>query len=78
MPLTYDDITIEYDYSFSVWPVEKAFTKQTYDLFRMLKNRIEMTLTPAEFEAFRSAVNRDGLTLREISRVPHHEPEGVF
>lgn len=69
---------VVYDYSFFVWPAEKwGFTRQTYDLFRLLPNRVEMTFTAEEFEMFRSAVNRDGLTLREISRIPHHEPEAV-
>lgn len=71
--------SVLFDYSFCVWPSETwGFTRQTFDVFRMMVGRVDMTFTPEEFEMFRSAVNRDGLTLREISRIPHHEPEPVY
>ncbi len=70
---------MRYTYCFAVWPSETwGFQRQTFDLFRMLGGRVEVNFTGEEFEAFRSALNRDGLTLREIERVPFHEPETVL
>ncbi len=67
-----------YDYSFSVWPDERrAVPQAVFDLFRMLGWRVEMPFTEDEFVAFRLTVGRFGLTLREVSRVPHREPEAV-
>lgn len=41
-------------------------------------NRVEEIFTEQEFEMFRSTLNHDGFTLREIERVPHHEPESIL
>ena len=69
-----------FDYSFSAWPDETwDFDRAVYDLFRMLGGRVEMTFTPDEFEKFRSALSRHGLTLREadafhtLSLNPSHD-----
>lgn len=71
--------TRKYTYEFSVWPAETwGFKRAMFDLFRMLNGRVEMPFTEAEFERFRSELNHDGFTLREIERVPYHEPEGVL
>ena len=48
-----------------------------FELFRMLIGRVEMSFTEEEFRHFRRELDRVGLTLREIERVPHHDPESV-
>lgn len=58
-----------YEYMFFVWPSHDAgWNKDTFKLFDMLNQRIAMEFTEQAFEMFRSKVNHDGLTLREISR----------
>jgi hypothetical protein len=66
-----------FDYEFSVWPHEHDWARQVYDLFRSLP-RVSITLTEAEFADLRDGAERGGLTLREVERVPHHEPEAVL
>jgi hypothetical protein len=67
-----------YTYSFSVWPEEAfGFSPAVFDLFRMFETRMMMEFTEAEFAAFRADLLRHGLTLREVERWPHHEPEAV-
>lgn len=69
---------MRYSYSFSVWPDEKhRHCRELFDLFRMLTARVEMNFTEPEFNRFRSQLRGEGFTLREIERVPHHEPEPV-
>ena len=65
-------------YEFSVWPAERGFNKAIYELFRHLSTRIAMEFTEEEFDLFRDALNGHGITLREIGRVPYHEPEIVL
>ena len=67
-----------YTYSFTVWPSETwGFPQAVYELFRPLRTRVEFEFAPAEFEDFRSDLGHVGLTLREVERVPYHEPESV-
>ncbi len=68
-----------YSYSFFVWPSETwGFRRALFDLFRVLNAaRVEMVLTEREFEHFRSELNHDGFTLREIERWPHEKPNPV-
>lgn len=70
---------IAYDYNFSVWPDEESprWNRAAFELFRMLPMRVVMTFTEAQFDDFREDLARVGLSLREIERVPHHEPEAV-
>lgn len=68
----------KYAYSFSVWPDESwGFKPALFDLFKMLNSRVEMVFTEREFERFRSELNHDGLTLREVERWRYAEPEPV-
>ena len=68
-----------YDYSFSVWPSETwGFPRDMFDLFGCLNARVEMAMTPERFESFRSTMSHQGFTIREIERIPHHDPEPVF
>jgi hypothetical protein len=66
----------EYAYEFSVWP-ERGWEQPVYEMFRNLGQRMIMTFTEAGFTGFRDSLERSGLTLREVTRVPHHEPEAV-
>lgn len=67
-----------FSYAFHVWPSETwGFPPSIFELFRMLDGRVEMTFSPDEFERFRSDLSHHGLTLREVERVPHVEPESV-
>jgi hypothetical protein len=69
---------MDYLYTFSVWPSETwGFDRAVFQLFEVLAGRVEMQFRPEEFEAFRSALNRHGLTLREVERVRHEKPETV-
>lgn len=69
-----------FDYSFSVWPLEQACGGQwelsTYDLFRMYP-RVWMAFTEDAWNDYRSSLERQGFTIRECERQPHHEPEMV-
>jgi hypothetical protein len=68
-----------YDYSFSVWPSETwGFDRSVFALFTALGTRIEMDFSEDEFEAFRSGLSHHGLTLREIERRQHADPESVY
>jgi len=72
---------VTFDYEFSVWPVEyDAPSPSSWALFETFKfvPRMQMTRTEDEFQAYRVAMNKCGFSLREISRVPHHEPETVL
>ena len=66
-----------YDYSFSVWPHETGWEQSAYALFELLAGRVEMTFTAEGFANFRASILRQGLTLREVERRPHVEPETV-
>lgn len=69
----------QYSYSFSAWPDEVgwSFNKDIYRLFRSLNDRVEDQFTEAEFGLFRERLGQHGITLREVERVPYHEPEAV-
>lgn len=67
-----------FNYSFAVWPDETwRFDHAMFTLFEALGGRVELEFTPDQFERFRSGLSHHGLTLREVERVPHHEPEAV-
>lgn len=68
-----------YDYRFSVWPDENwKLDPAVYQVFRAMGTRVELEFTREAFERFRSGLSHHGLTLREVERVPHHDPEAVF
>jgi hypothetical protein len=69
---------MKYVYSFCVWPHERGFCREVYRVFDAMLTRMDMEFTEAEFGLFRAALERHGFTLREIERVPHHEPEKVL
>lgn len=66
-----------WDYEFTVWPYESTWEWSIYELFRNMTTRQVMTFTETGWASFRASVERSGFTLREIERVPHHEPEAV-
>lgn len=68
-----------FTYTFQVWPSESwpDHTHAMFHLFRLLSCRVEDQFTEREFEAFRSLLSHQGITLREVERVPYHEPESV-
>jgi hypothetical protein len=79
----------KYVYTIHLWPDETWGRKElddehtripaaVFDLFRMINHGIEMEFTPLEFVRFRHDVESFGITLREVSRVPYHEPETVL
>lgn len=72
---------VKYDYTFAVWPDEtnprvRAYTA-IFCLFRHMNTRSTMEFTEREFNDFREELFKVGLTLREIERVPHCDPETV-
>lgn len=67
---------MSFDYEFSAWPHERGWEKPVYALFSMYPRTV-MTFTEEGFGEFRASLERAGLTLREVTRVPHHEPEIV-
>jgi hypothetical protein len=70
---------MKYAYTFNVWPDEtRDFSQAIFDVFRLIKPRIEMHFTEAEFEQFRSDLNHQGFTLRAIVRVPYTKPEVIL
>ena len=66
-----------YVYAFVAWPHEHGHPPEVYTLFDMLKMRVEMEFTEERFGLFRAGLERAGFTLREVTRVPYHEPEIV-
>ncbi len=48
-----------------------------FKLFETLRGRVEMVMTEADFGEFRKDLLQEGLTLREVERVPHVVPESV-
>ena len=69
---------MKYTYSFSVWPSETwGFTRDLFDIFRMVNTNVEMSFTEDQFESFRSNLSHDGFSVREVSRLPYHEPENI-
>jgi hypothetical protein len=66
-------------YGFSVWPCEGwGHTSHLFKVFDFLKGRIEIEFTKSQFESFRSGLNRDGFSLREIERFPYNPPETIL
>jgi len=72
----YSTALAQYDFEFSVWPAEHRWEGAVYELFRHLP-RISMPATENQFRTFRTSLERSGFTIREATRVPHHEPEPV-
>ena len=69
----------KYFYSFFVWPDEqRGYPKAMFQLFEMLKTRIEMEFSATEFVRFRLDVEGAGITVREISRVFVQKAETVL
>jgi hypothetical protein len=67
-----------WDYEFSVWPASGK-APAVYELFRSLVNRVCVeNWTTARFGIYRDQLAQEGLTLREITRVPHHKPQVVL
>lgn len=64
----------EYDFEFSVWPEERRWEAAVYEVFRYLP-RITLTASERGFSELRDSLERSGFTLREATRIPHHEPE---
>jgi hypothetical protein len=70
---------MKYAYTFGIWPAGTwGFRRSLFDVMRLLNSRVEMHFTEAEFERFRSELNHDGFTMRGITRIPYHDPEGVL
>lgn len=71
-----------YDYGFTVWPDETSprmkDNRSIFDLFRHMAMRQVMEFTELEFNDFREDLSKVGLTLREIERSVHTEPETVL
>jgi hypothetical protein len=68
----------QFTYTFSVWPSQQwGHSKSLFVIFEAMGGRIELTLTESQFEQLRSDLSHDGFTLREIERVPYHEPQPV-
>ena len=68
---------VEFDYSFVVWPHERGWEPSMFELFGLLNARVWMTFTEDKWGVFRSSLERQGITIREAERQPHHEPEIV-
>jgi hypothetical protein len=52
-----------------------GLTKEARTALQML-GQIEMTLTEAGFARLEAGLSRLGLEIREVERVPYHEPVG--
>ena len=70
------DMSDLFDYEFSVWPAEHGWERSVYELFRSIP-RISIMMGDDQFQLFRDSLGRSGFTLREGTRVPHHEPEPI-
>lgn len=69
---------MKYAYTFQIWPHESvASCSALYEIFRP-GYRQEIVKTEEEFNSFRNKLLSHHLTLREIERVPYHNPEGVL
>ncbi len=69
----------KYKYAFSAWPAEQwGFHRSVFILFEVMAGRVELEFTEQDFEMFRSGLSHHGVTLREIERVPHVDPEPVY
>jgi hypothetical protein len=63
-----------YDYEFYIWPHHAGWDHNVYELFRCFP-RVVITLTETQFALFRASNERAGFTFREVTRIPHSEPE---
>lgn len=72
-------VVVTYDYCFTVWPDETSprWNRAAFKLFSALACRVALEFTEQEFNEFREELAKMGLTLREIERTVHHEPERV-
>jgi len=71
----------KYLYSFFVWVAPYTTWSKAYiDTLQQLNHnaRLEMDFTEDEFAQYRLDLKRDGLELKEVSRVPYAEPEIVL
>lgn len=69
----------EFLYSFTVSPDEQRYRENSavVKLFRIINNRIELRMHERCFDEFRAALTISGIVVREIERVPYHEPERI-
>jgi len=67
----------EWDYEFTVHAGSQA-PSSIQELFPVMATRVVMTFAHHQFASFRDGLAVCGLTLHEISRVPHFEPEIVL
>lgn len=67
-----------FDYTFAVWPHHEHHDKAMFDLFRLYGFAFGEGWTHRRYCEFREALARNGLTLREVSRVPHVDPETIL
>ena len=60
-----------------VGPIDsvKGLTFESLDWLRMV-GQVEMTLTEIGFARLEAGLSRLGLEIREVERVPYHEPVG--
>lgn len=68
----------QWDYHIiGVWPLDsvKGLTDEAMAWLRM-SGQVEMTLTEAGFAKLEAGLSRLGLEIREVERVPYHEPVG--
>lgn len=77
--MTYNPETTPFEYSFVVWPDEEypRWNQHVFALFDLLKTRVVTVYTQTAFDNFRESLAEVGITLREIERVPHHEPVSI-
>lgn len=74
---------MKYTYSFQVWPDETkdwgtlGMNQPMAQLLIGIGGRLEMEFTEKEFASFRRVLGNNWITLREITRVPHVEPESI-
>jgi hypothetical protein len=64
----------KWDWEFTPWTDEAAH-EAVARLFGAMSTRVVMTLSVNEFERLRDDLAGFGIVLREITRVPHYEPE---
>lgn len=60
-------------YEFNVWP-SAGWEPAVYEIFKSV-HRQAMEFTVDGFADFRSSLERCGFSLREVTRVPYHDPE---
>lgn len=73
----------KWTYSFFLWVNEPAWhgnpcAKRFCEVLRAATVRCEFDWSELEFAQFQADVEQAGFTMREVTRVPYHEPEAVF